>query len=50
MLLFALHSSGDQEQRVKSQDSSATAQLFSHDPNIVIAQVTQILICPMGNT
>lgn len=50
MLLFALHSSGDQEQRVQSQDSDGTAQWLSHDSDVVIAQATQILICPMGDT
>lgn len=50
VLLFALHSSGDQEQRVESQDSNGTAQSLSHDSDVVIAQATQILICPMGDT
>ena len=50
MLLFALHGSGDQEQRVQSQDSDGTAQSFSPEPDVVIAQATQNLICPMGDT
>ncbi len=50
MLPFALHSSGDQQQRVETQDSDGTAQSFSHEPDVVIAQATQNLICPMGDT
>ena len=50
MLLFALHGSGDQEHRVQSQDSDDTAQSFSPEPDVVIAQATQNLICPMGDT